>query len=263
MLVVVNADDFGSAPDTVRATIECFEAGALTSATIMPNMPATEAALEFARAHPELGFGVHLTFTGDGLEKPLSDPAAVPALVDADGCFLATGTMRRLALLRRLPVAQIERELEAQLEAVRSAGVPVSHVDSHRHLHKFAPFRAALDRMLPRFGIEHVRNVQDVYLRRPLGSPTFWLGSLWRRSLMRRFATTSHFYMPSSGGDTAWGEALLELAGGLGGGSLEVGVHPGYDDAWRDDERRSVLAFSASAGTHGHRLVGWQEIARA
>ena len=41
MRIIINADDFGMDEDTVRATIECLEAGALTGATIMPNMPAT------------------------------------------------------------------------------------------------------------------------------------------------------------------------------------------------------------------------------
>ena len=44
--LIVNADDFGQSDDTVDATIECFEAGALTSATLMPGMPASERALD-------------------------------------------------------------------------------------------------------------------------------------------------------------------------------------------------------------------------
>ena len=40
MRLVLNADDFGYSDDTVEATIECFACGALTSATIMPAMPA-------------------------------------------------------------------------------------------------------------------------------------------------------------------------------------------------------------------------------
>ena len=31
--LIVNADDFGKSDDTVDATVECFEAGAVTSAT--------------------------------------------------------------------------------------------------------------------------------------------------------------------------------------------------------------------------------------
>ncbi|MGH3103684.1 MAG: carbohydrate deacetylase [Gaiellaceae bacterium] len=261
MLIVLNADDFGASEETVRATIECFERGALTSATIMPSMPATEAALAFARAHPEHSFGVHLTFVTDGLERPLADPAGLDRLLGADGRFLPTGEVRRRALLRRIPVAQIERELEAQLAFLRDRGVPISHVDSHRHVHKLAPFREALARVLPRFGIRRVRNVQDVWLRRPLRSPTYWVGPAWRRALMRRFATTEHFYMPTSARDTGWEERLLAAARTLPGSSLEVGVHPGFEEEWRSDERLSVQRLARRALDEGHRLGPWTEVA--
>ena len=261
MLIVVNADDFGASDETVRATIECFEQGALTSATIMPGMPATEAAVAFARSRPDVSFGVHLSFVANGLERPLSDPAGLGALVDSEGRFLPTGEARRRALLRRIPVEQIVREAEAQLAFLRDSGVPVSHVDSHRHMHKLGPFREALARVLPRFGVTRVRNAQDVWLRRPLKSPTYWYGAVWRRRLMRRFTTTDHFYMPTSAADTAWDAALLAAVRALPGRTLEVGVHPGYDEDWRTDERTTVLRFAEAARGAGHTLVPWTEVA--
>jgi predicted glycoside hydrolase/deacetylase ChbG (UPF0249 family) len=255
--IILNADDFGSAPDTLAATIECFEAQLLTSATIMVGMPGTDDALEFARGHPEHSFGVHLQFVGDGVERPLSDPASVPALVDADGYLRPTNVIRGQALLRRVPVEQIAREATAQIEFVKSRGIPVSHVDSHRHLHKFAPFRAALARVLPRFGISWVRNVQDVYLSRPATSPTYWAGPIWRRALMRSFATTDHFYMPTSAHDSDWHQLASRLPAGQ---SLEVGLHPGYEEAWRNEERESLMPFVSEARGAGHELVSWNAI---
>jgi hypothetical protein len=260
MLIIINADDFGASDETVRATIECFERGALTSATIMPRMPATEQALEFARAHPEFSFGVHLTFVTNGLDRPLSDPAALGSLVDEEGRFRSTNDIRVRALTRRVPAAAIEREAAAQLDFIRGSGIEISHVDSHRHVHKFPPFREALRRVLPRFGIARVRNVQDIYLRPPLRSPTYWLGRGWRRRLMGAFATTQHFYMPTSAGDTGWADRLLGVAGGLDG-TLEVGVHPGYDEDWREEERRCVQEFASRAPGAGHRLATWKELA--
>ena len=149
MLIVLNADDFGASEETVRATIECFEQRALTSATIMPGMPATEAAVAYARSRPDLSFGAHLSFVANGLERLLADAAALGGLVDDDGRFLPTGEARRRALLRRIPVEHIVREAEAQSAFLRDSGVPVSHVDSHRHMHKLGPFREALVPVLP------------------------------------------------------------------------------------------------------------------
>lgn len=260
MRIILNADDFGYDDDTVGATIGCFEAGALTSATIIPGMPATARAIEYARANPRFSFGAHLTFISDTVESPVSAAADIPALVRPDGRFLDSQVLRVRALRGRVPVDQVEREMAAQLQYLRDEGVPLSHVDSHGHLHKFAPFVEAMRRVLPRFGIRRVRTAQDVYLRRPLKSPTYWLGGFWRRRIMRHFATTDHLYMGNGAEDARQlaGGALLPL---LKGGTIEVGVHPGRAEAWRDAERCAAGAFAAKAVGAGHSLVTWNDIA--
>lgn len=259
MRIVVNADDFGASVETVAATIQCLETGTVTSATIMPTMPAADEALAYARERSDRSFGVHLTFVGDGEERCASVPGDVSALVDEEGRFPRARPVRLRALLHRLPVAQIEREIAAQLALVRDGGVSISHVDSHRHLHKLAPFRQALIRVLPRFGIDRVRTVQDVYLSRPRAGATYWVGSFWRRPLRRAFRTTDHFYMPASTGDLRWADELLRRIGPLPGPTIEVGVHPG-PEGWRADERRSAERLAAAAPELGHELVTWRAI---
>src|SRR5439155_17642642 len=135
------------------ATIACFQAGALTSASIMPKMPGTDQAVEFAVKNPQFSFGVHLTFVCDTVESPVSPPENLPALIAGNGRFLPSQTIRKLAAMRRIPVQQIEIETRAQIESLRSRGVKISHVDSHGHLHKFAVFRTALQNVLPELGI--------------------------------------------------------------------------------------------------------------
>ncbi len=259
MRIILHADDFGASSDTTRATIECFEQGALTSASVMPGMPATADAIDFARMRPDLDIGVHLTFVGEGDERALSPPSEIPGLVAGDGRFLPTRTVRLRALAKKLPIDQIEREVVAQIQAVRDHGVEVSHVDSHRHLHKLPSFREALVRTLPRFGIHRVRAVQDLFLRRPLRSPTYWLGHRWQRKLAAAFTTTDHMYMPTSAGDRGWAAPLAELIPRLRGTTLEIGVHPGYED-WRADERLSAIAFAAAVKRDGHELVSWRDL---
>ena len=105
----------------------------------------------------------------------------------------------------------------------RGRGCRVSHVDSHRHVHKLPVVQDALARALTGFGIRRVRTVQDIYLRRPTMSPTYWVGARWGRMLTRRFATTAHFYMPTSAGDTDWHAPLLGVVGRLGSESLAGG----------------------------------------
>ena len=255
MRVVVNADDFGLSEDTVQATIDAIEAGYVTSATLMPCMPASEQAVAFALRNPHVSFGVHLTFVGDGEERPVSAPHEVPSLVDVSGRLHATNRVRLAAVAGRLPVAELEREVVAQVDWFRARGMDVSHVDSHRHLHKYAPFREALARALPRLGITRVRNVQDVYLRKPLVSPTVLFGRRWRADLMRRFRTTDHFYMPASAGDTSWIDVLGRVPDEA---TLEIGVHPGRREEWRVAEQSGAEKFLEAVGAA--RLVSWREI---
>lgn len=259
MRIITNADDFGMDEDTVRATIECLEAGALTSATIMPSMPGTALAAEYAKAHPEKSFGAHLTYVTDTVEAPLCDAATLPTLASPDGKFLESQTTRLNAMRNRIAVEEIERETAAQLQRLVDLGVRLSHVDSHGHLHKFRPFREALANVLPRFGITRVRNVQNVYLKKPFKSPTFWLGRWWRARIMKRFDTTADFFMPQSESlDTSWTTRLLERPARAA--TMEVGVHPGYREPWRDAERRAITEFAAQARRAGHALIGWRDL---
>lgn len=255
--LILNADDFGLDEDTLAATVECFRAGALTSATIMLGMPATEQALEFARDNPELDFGVHLGFTGDFGQRPLAGAERVPSLVDADGLFLPVRTARAKALAGRLVQRELEQEIAAQVSAVREAGVQVSHVDSHRHVHKLGSFRRALASVLPALGIRRVRTAQDVYLTRPLTSLTYWAGPRWRRRLRKTFETTDHFFMAAVP-DPPWSTPLAaQLAGTRG--SLEIGVHPGRALDWRDRDRRAVLELAAGLDDRVE-LIDWRSL---
>lgn len=261
MRIITNADDFGMNDEVTEATIECFENGSLTSATIMPRMPATEKALAYALKRPDLSFGVHLTFVCDTVEAPVSDAAGLPTLAGPEGRFLPSNRVRIMALRNRIPVDEIAREAEAQIRLIQSRGVRISHVDSHGHLHKFRPFRAALARILPGLGITRVRSSQDIYLKKPWKSFNYWYGPVWRSKLRRMFRTTDHFYMPSSAWDENWSAPLLHLIGRLPGKTMEVGVHPGRTERWRDLERTGLHEFTVAARQAGHSVIGWKDLA--
>ena len=260
MQFILHSDDFGQNDDTLDATIECFERGALTSATIMPKMPATERAVEYALKHPEFSFGVHLTYVreNDGTpESPVSPASTIPDLADQDGRFFSSNAIRKRALLNKISVEQIAAETSAQIESLQSRGVKISHVDSHGHLHKFAPFRKALQQVLPKFGIRRVRGVQTVYLKKPLKSPTFWLGGIWNRKLKKLFTNPDQFFMPDTIANPDWPEKIVSI---LSGNTIEIGVHPGFAEAWRDADRLAVQRFATLAKSKGHELINWNDI---
>ena len=257
MRIIANADDFGSSDDSVDATIEGFETGALTSATIMVNMPGTARALEYAIAHPEFSFGAHLIYCTDEFERPLCQPGTIGDLVTEGGAFLHSNTVRKKALLGRIAKDQIARETEAQLAVLSDAGVPISHVDSHGHLHKFPVFQKALRPVLAKLGVRRMRSIENVFLKKPFKKPTYWLGKLWRRRIEAHFLTTDYFYMPASSFDTAWADPLLTKLQGQA--SLEVGIHPCYDGQLKA-ELRDMQDFATKARECGHQFITWNAL---
>lgn len=262
MKLILNADDFGQCEDTFRETVRCFEEGALTSATMMVTMPFAPQAMEYALGHPHFSFGIHLTYVRESEstdERPVCEPQKVSTLVDADGRFKVSGEIRKAALAGKLDIAQISLETAAQIQRALDAGVRVSHVDSHGHLHKFAPFRAALKKVLPQFGIQKVRTVQDVYLRTPWKSPTYWLGKVWRGQIAASHKTTDHLYLPTSAWDDLWPQKLLDKLK-QARGSVEVGVHPGTRDPWRLSESKNTVLLAELARQQGIELLTWNDV---
>ena len=57
----MNADDFGMSAEVNRAMVEAFHKGAISSATLITNMPGFAEACELAHRHRLLGkIGLHL-----------------------------------------------------------------------------------------------------------------------------------------------------------------------------------------------------------
>lgn len=254
---VVNADDFGMDDDTCSQTIQCLEDGAVTSASIMPTMPQTARACEYARARSDLAFGVHLTFVRDTVEEPAAAAERIGTLTDDRGRFMDSNTVRMRALAGRIDASHIAAEIEAQLARVRDFGVHISHVDSHGHLHKFPVFQRALESVLPRFGVRRVRNQQNLYARCAWRSPTWWLAKAWRPIARGPWRTTDWFYMPAGDGVDDWPRWLL---GSAHSGSVEVGVHPGAAETWRSEERENAYRLKDLLGERRVPLVPWSAI---
>ena len=127
--LIVNADDFGLARSVSTGIIDVYQAGQLSSTTLMVNMPGTEEAVDLAERHPGLGVGLHFNLT-EG--RPLTDARS---LVDSEGGFLLRGELIRRSVRGRLEPDEITRELTAQLDRFISLGLTPTHLDSHQHIH--------------------------------------------------------------------------------------------------------------------------------
>lgn len=128
--LIINSDDYGYSRAINHAIIDTFQEGILTSTTLMTNTPGFEHAVELAKENPELGIGVHLVLT---FLKPLRQD--VPSLVDAEGNFHGQRKHQRGDVT--IDLDELYKEWDTQIQKVLDAGLTLTHLDSHHHVHTY------------------------------------------------------------------------------------------------------------------------------
>ena len=246
--MIINADDFGLTSGVNRAIVECQAGGVVTSATLMATGSALEEAV--AMASPQLSVGCHVVLV-DG--TPLLPAAQIPSLAFAQGgtAFAATlGSFIQRVGTGRFLEQEIEAEATAQFRRLQSAGVTISHFDTHKHTHVFPAVLRPLLKAARACGIQAVRNpfvpVRPLPWDELRGRPSLWKRYLQVRAL-RRFVPAFHDLIEEHDMVTPDGSlgvietgsldpSLLEaivrgISEGLPEGTWELVCHPGYDDA--------------------------------
>ncbi|WP_128561558.1 hopanoid biosynthesis-associated protein HpnK [Methylobacterium crusticola] len=131
--LVVTSDDFGLSLPVNEAVERAHRDGILSAASLMVSAPAAADAVARARSAPTLRVGLHLVMVE---AWPTLPPDRLPDLVGADG--LLRRDMGRLGLdlaLRPSARRQLAAEIRAQFEAYRATGLPLDHVNAHKHFH--------------------------------------------------------------------------------------------------------------------------------
>jgi predicted glycoside hydrolase/deacetylase ChbG (UPF0249 family) len=241
--LVVNADDLGLTVGVNDGIFDAHDHGILTSASLFAGAPATSDAIHRARSRPSLGLGAHLALV-DG--TPTLPPRLIPTLVEDDGRFRRSWKPFIVACLRgKVSLADVELELTAQIERLRSAGVRLTHLDAHKHVHAYPPVFAIVARLAGRFAIPVVRvpyerwspTSRDVRSHGGLGLQALLNAAMlpWARRDYRIAVShdvrTPHFVGRIHTGMLS-AEALAGILRTLPPGITELMVHPGY----RDDE---------------------------
>jgi predicted glycoside hydrolase/deacetylase ChbG (UPF0249 family) len=155
-VLIVNADDFGLSPSVNRGVIEAFERRLVSSATVMPNMPAFEEACALVRERGlEQHVGTHLVLTaGSPLTARIRN---CERFCEDDGTFRGHRERGRLLRLDRDERAALYAELREQVDACRRNGVPVTHLDSHQHVHTEPGVASVVATVARDLGIRRVR----------------------------------------------------------------------------------------------------------
>ena len=247
--LIINADDFGYDEGVVRGIIDLDQAGAITSASCMTNMPAWPQAAAYLRENNSLGAGVHLVFNEGAPVLPAEE---VPALLGEDGQFLNDGQILRS--FRPGTTAQLRAEFRAQIERFTAdVGRPPDHLDNHCAVSYTRPDRFKVTLELAQEYSLPIRSPfgddleeQATFLAQRNGFPRWlvrWQGVRFRRRIDRAgLGRPNAFLMQFSTPGNRTPEYLMSLLDALHEGWLsELLTHPGYGEDWREEDLRSLL----------------------
>lgn len=128
------ADDFGIAAGVDRAILDLLDRQRLSGTSCMTVFAEWPRQARLLGGRPG-AVGLHVTLTD---QTALTGRSALAP----EGKLPALTTLLGLAALRRLPDADVLRELDAQHDAfVAATGAPPAHVDGHQHVHFLPPVR--------------------------------------------------------------------------------------------------------------------------
>jgi predicted glycoside hydrolase/deacetylase ChbG (UPF0249 family) len=129
-LLIVHADDLAVAHSVDAASFEALDKDAVTSASVMVPCPWLNEVATYARDHAGADLGLHLTLTSEWKIYrwgPVESKDKVPSLLDPSG-YLWPETA---PAAQNIKPEEAEREIRAQIERAKAAGIHPTHLDSH------------------------------------------------------------------------------------------------------------------------------------
>ena len=152
--LVIRTDDIGMSHSVNLAMERLVATGMPISVSVMFACPWYQEAVEILKQHPNVSVGIHLVLNSEWKNYrwgPVAGSAAVPSLVDENGFFFPSSE----ALHQHNPgVAEVEKELRAQIDRALRSGVKIDYVDYHMGTAtRYPEFREVTERLAQEYGL--------------------------------------------------------------------------------------------------------------
>ena len=229
--LIVTADDFGAAVAVNDAVEQAHRGGLLTAASLMVTGDAAGDAVERARRIPSLGVGLHVVLV-EG--RPALPPEQLPDLVESSGQF-RTDMVRTAIDIFAKPAAraQLLAEVEAQFARFAATGLPLDHVNAHKHFHLHPTIASTILAVGRRYGMKAIRapiEPKKVLSKIEPGSGGIDMTRAWAL-LVRRRMRAAGMLVPDQVFGLAWTGGLNTarlrgLIANLPDGLTEIYAHP-------------------------------------
>jgi len=132
--LIINADDFGISKAVNYAIMAAMDSNICTDTTLLANFDESENAANLAVSMNRTDrVGIHLNLTeGFPLSLKIRNE---PRFCNQEGYF-HNKKLKRIALLSKSEKIAVQEELTSQIRLCRKFGIPISHADSHNHIHE-------------------------------------------------------------------------------------------------------------------------------
>jgi chitin disaccharide deacetylase len=132
--LIINADDFGISKAVNSAIMAAMDSNICTDTTLLANFDESENAANLAVSMNRTDrVGIHLNLTeGFPLSLKIRNE---PRFCNQEGYF-HNKKLKRIALLSKSEKIAVQEELTSQIRLCRKFGIPISHADSHNHIHE-------------------------------------------------------------------------------------------------------------------------------
>jgi len=152
--LIIRTDDIGMSHSVNMAMQKLVATGMAVSVAVLLVCLWWQEAVAILKQHPNVAVGIHLALNSEWKNYrwgPVAGSAAVPSLVDENGFFFPSSE----ALHQHNPnVAEVEKELRAQIDRALRSGVKIDYVDFHMGTAtRYPEFREVTERLAKEYGL--------------------------------------------------------------------------------------------------------------
>ncbi|MGN6394386.1 MAG: polysaccharide deacetylase family protein [Mucilaginibacter sp.] len=270
-LLIIHADDAGFSHSADSAIISAYTKGVINSASIMVPCPWFPEIAGFAKAHPEMDWGIHLTLTAEWKNYKWGGVASsgqTPSLLNKDGYLYPSNE----EFGANAKVDEAEKEMRAQIEKAKAFGIRLTHLDNHMGSILTSP---GIIEMYQRLGREYKLPVLVPLAYVKMLAPKL-VASIDTSAVIVDNFIMAYMMAPADKWKIFYDTNLQKLKPGLNELVFHLAFddnemkaiakdHPDYGSTWRQQDYNYVTSdeFRAQIKAKGIYLVTWGDIKKA
>lgn len=231
--LIVSADDFGLTKSVNEGIAKAYREGIVTNLNLIPAGEAFEDAVGLIKGLKIEGTGAHLPLTETA---PVSSPQKIPTLLSADGKFHKNHNLFFFKLILGLiKDDEIYAELKNQLFRIEDAGIKITNLSGHEHIHMIPRILNIFVRLCKEHNIPAIRYPHQERISRLPNIDMLakrFIVSYFSKGMKKILEQGGVKYAEHFAGLLDSGRlkeaALINILSNLGEGITELVSHPGF-----------------------------------